>query len=295
MPRARANGIEIEYDTFGDPAAEPLLLIMGLGAQMIFWHEDFCAELAARGHHVLRFDNRDVGLSTKLSSAGVPSIFQMLIDLQQGNPLCAPYTLDEMAGDAVGLLDALSVGRAHVCGASMGGMIAQAVAIRHPERVKSLTSIMSSTGEPGLPPATPEAMALLTTAAPAERAAFLEHAIRLWRTIGSTGFPFDEAEIRTRAGRAFDRCFYPQGQARQLAAILAHGSRREGLETVNLPALVIHGADDPLVPVECGRATARAIRGAELMIIEGMGHDLPRPAWPRIIDAITSLAKRSVS
>jgi len=293
MSRARANGIEIEYDTFGDAAAEPLVLIMGLGAQMILWHEDFCEQLASRGHHVIRFDNRDVGLSTKFPQAGVPRIVELFMAGMEGRPIDPPYTLEDMAADTVGLLDALRIKRAHVCGASMGGMIAQTIALNHRDRVKSLVSIMSTTGEGSLPQAQPDAAAFLVKPVPTRRKAYVDHFVELFRTIGSPGFPFEEEEVRERCGMLFDRSFYPQGEVRQMAAIVAHGSRRAALAKLDVPALVIHGSADPLVPVECGRDTAEAIPGAELLIIEGMGHDLPRPAWPRIIDAITRLTHRA--
>jgi pimeloyl-ACP methyl ester carboxylesterase len=235
----------------------------------------------------VRYDNRDVGLSTKFDSAGIPNVMELMQQSAAGAPLDVPYTLDDMADDAAGLLDALGLESAHVCGASMGGMIAQTLAIRHGKRLRSLVSIMSSTGNPSLPPAKPEAMAVLMTPPPIDRAGSLDAAVRTWRTIGSPGFPFDEARIRERAGRFYDRSFYPQGIARQLAAILAHGSRVEKLSKVSAPTLVIHGAADPLVPIEGGRDTARAIPGAELLVIEGMGHDLPEGAWPQLVGAIS--------
>jgi pimeloyl-ACP methyl ester carboxylesterase len=290
MPRARANGMEIEYESFGDPEDAPLLLVMGLGAQMILWHEEFCDALADRGFHVVRFDNRDVGLSTKLDHAGLPDLMGALAAAGQGQPVEAPYRLRDMADDAAGLLDALDLESAHVVGASMGGMIAQTLAIEHPGRVRTLTSIMSTTGDPSLPQAKPEAMAVLLTPAPTERAAAIEHGVRLWRTIGSPGFPFDENEVRALAARAFDRGPSPAGVARQLVAIVASGSRRDALAAVRAPTLVIHGAADPLIPVEAGRATAAAVPGAELVEIDGMGHDLPRLLWPTFIDAIAKHA-----
>ncbi|MBY0275736.1 alpha/beta fold hydrolase [Candidatus Binatia bacterium] len=295
MPRAHANGIELEYDTFGRPDAEPLLLVMGLGAQMVVWEEEFCELLAARGHFVIRFDNRDIGLSTKLASHGMPNLLQMMLDAQAGLPLAAPYTLDDMADDTAGLLDALGIARAHVCGASMGGMIAQTLAIRHPARVKSLVSIMSTTGAPDLPGPRPEAATVLLTPVPADRDAAIERVVTVFRTIGSPGFPFDEHGLRARAALQYDRSHHPEGQMRQLAAILAHGSRREKLRELRVPALVIHGADDPLVPVEGGHDTAAAIPGAELLIIDGMGHDNPRDAWPRVVDAIAALTARAAA
>jgi len=295
MSSVIANGIRIEYDVFGKADREPLLLIMGLGGQMVFWHEDFCTQLADRGHYVIRFDNRDVGLSSKFESAGVPDLMTLLAAVRNGGTVKAPYTLDDMADDTVGLLDALKISGAHVCGVSMGGMIAQAVAIRHPTHVKSLISIMSTTGDPDLPQGKPEALQFLMRPAPAERAAYIEHAVELWRTIGSPGFPFEEEEIRARAALVYERSFYPEGQVRQLAAILAHGGRRDSLARLSVPALVIHGTDDPLIPVECGKATADAIPGARFLPVKGMGHDNPRPAWPTIIDAISALTRASVA
>ena len=290
MPRAAANGLQIEYQTFGEPDDPPLLLVMGLGAQMILWHEEFCAALAERGHYVVRFDNRDAGMSTKLDHAGFPDVLGALSAAAQGRRVDAPYRLCDMADDAAGLLDALDLESAHVVGASMGGMIAQTLAIEHPGRVRTLTSIMSTTGDPSLPQAKPEAMAVLLTPAPTERAAAIEHGVRLWRTIGSPGFPFDENEVRALAARAFDRGPSPAGVARQLVAIVASGSRRDALAAVRAPTLVIHGAADPLIPVEAGRATAAAVPGAELVEIDGMGHDLPRLLWPTFIDAIAKHA-----
>src|SRR5438128_1543037 len=236
MTTARANGIEIAYETFGTPEGRPLLLIMGLAAQMI---------------------------------------------------------LRDMAADAVGLLDALGIAAAHVVGASMGGMIAQAMAIAHPARVLSLTSIMSSTGDRSLPPARPEAAAVLLLPVVAGRTANVERAVQVFRTIGSPGFPFDEARVRELPARSYDRCFHPAGVARQLVAILASGSRRKGLAAVRVPTLVIHGRDDPLVPVEAGLDTAEAVPGAELLVVDGMGHDLPRAVWPPIVDRISALTARA--
>jgi pimeloyl-ACP methyl ester carboxylesterase len=293
MPRVRANGIDIEYDIFGNRNAQPLLLIMGLGAQMILWDEQFCERLAARGHRVIRFDNRDVGLSSKFDEQGMPNLVAAMAAAMMRQPVSAPYTLNDMAADAAGLLNALEIAAAHVVGASMGGMIAQALAITHPARVRTLTSIMSSTGNPDLPPPKPEAGAVLMTPPPADRAGSIERAVTVFRTIGSPGFPFDEARVRDVAGRSYDRCFNPAGVARQLVAILASGSRKEALKSVRVPALVIHGADDPLVSVAAGIDTAEAIPGAQLEIIDGMGHDLPRAAWPRIIDAISELTARA--
>jgi pimeloyl-ACP methyl ester carboxylesterase len=293
MPTASANGIEIEYEVLGPAEGRPLLLVMGLGAQMILWDEEFCEHLVERGHRVIRFDNRDVGLSTKLDEEGVPNLLQAFQDAMSGRPLDAPYTINDMADDAVGLLDALEIDATHVVGASMGGMIAQTLAIRHPRRVRSLTSIMSTTGNRELPPARPEAMQVLVTPPPQDREGNIERSVHVSRQIGSPGFPFDEARIRERAARLYDRAFYPRGVARQMLAILASGSRVEELRSVTTPTLVIHGNEDPLVPVEGGLDTHQAVPGAELLLIDGMGHDLPREAWPRIVDAISELTEKA--
>lgn len=292
MRRARANGVELEYETFGRADDPALLLVMGLGAQMILWHEEFCDALAARGLHVVRFDNRDVGRSTWLDEAGAPDVLAAMAAATQRQPVRSAYLLRDMAADAAGLLDALDIDAAHVAGASMGGMIAQTLAIEHPARVRTLTSIMSTTSHPDLPPATPEAMAVLLTPAPTEREAAIERSVEVWRTIGSPGFPVDENEVRAQAARAFGRGVNPAGVARQLVAILASGHRREALGDVRAPTLVIHGSDDPLIPDAAGRDTAASVPGAELLLIEGMGHDLPRALWPELVDAIAKHAGR---
>jgi pimeloyl-ACP methyl ester carboxylesterase len=293
MANLPANGIQLEYETFGDRGAPPLLLVMGLGGQMLLWDDGFCEALAERGHFVVRFDNRDVGLSTKLDAAGVPNVLELMQRVAGGQPASAPYTLDDMADDGAALLSALDLPSAHVCGASMGGMIAQTLAYRHPRRVRSLVSIMSSTGNPALPPAKPEAMAVLIAPPPATREAAIEHGVHTWRVIGSPGFPFDEARIRSRTALLFDRSFHPAGVARQLAAILSHGNRAPRLAEVKAPTLVIHGAADPLVPLAGGEDTAAAIPGAELLVIEGMGHDLPPELWPRLVAAIAAHVERA--
>ncbi len=288
--RVKTNGIELVCDTFGDRAARPLLLIQGLGMQMIAWDDEFCAALADRGYWVIRFDNRDIGLSTKFDAAGVPDIPNMIRLQVIGKPVQSPYTLTDMAEDTAGLLDALGIKSAHVVGISMGGMIAQTLATCHPERVRTLTSIMSSSGAPGLPGPKPQVTWILVAPTPTDRAAYIEHEVKLWRSLSGPGFSFDEALTRERAVRFFERGLSPAGTARQLAAILASGSRREALQLLRIPTLVIHGDADPLVPVECGIDTARAIPGAELMIIEGLGHGLPAGVVPKIIDAIAKHA-----
>ncbi|MCA2223177.1 alpha/beta fold hydrolase [Nonomuraea aurantiaca] len=274
---AAANGIEIAYETFGSPGGRPLLLIMGLGAQLIHWDDELCELLAEQGHHVVRFDNRDAGLSTHLHDEGVPTL-----------GTSSSYLLDDMADDAAGLMDALGWTAAHVVGASMGGMIAQTLAIRHPERVLTLTSIMSTPG-PDVAPPTPEASAVLLAAPPTDRDGVLAQSLETWAVIGSPGFDLDRERILRLSGQAYDRCFDPPGTTRQLAAILVSGDRTERLGTLGVPALVIHGEDDRLVPVAGGHATAAAIPGATLLTFPGMGHDLPRPLWPDIVGAITKL------
>ena len=293
MPTAAANGIEIAYEVIGRPQDRPLLLVMGLGTQMIHWDDELCAMLAERGHRVIRFDNRDVGLSTKLVEHGVPNVMTAFATAARGGTVQSAYTLSDMAADTAGLLDALDIGSAHVVGASLGGMIAQTLAIEHPARVRSLTSIMSTPGDRDLPGATPAATAALLTPAPNDREGNIARGVQVFRAIGSPGFPFDEDRVRERAARAYDRCFHPAGTARQLLAIMAAGGRRDALRKLRVPALVIHGADDPLVPLACGVDTAEAIPGAERLIIEGMGHDLPRAVWPRIVDAIAALTARA--
>lgn len=289
--RVPVNGIELCYDTFGDRSSPPLLLIMGLGTQMIAWEEAFCEELAGRGYFVVRFDNRDVGLSSKLSQHGMPDVVSLFSQALMGKPVKAPYTLRDMANDTVGLLDALDIERAHIVGASMGGMIGQEMAIHHPQRMLTLTSIMSSTGDPKLPTATPEAMAVLFAPPAKTREAFIENYKRVWTVLRGPGFPLDAAKDPERAARVWDRGVNPEGRARQLVAILASGDRTAALANVRVPTLVIHGDIDPLARYEGGVATAKAIPGARLVTIKGMGHALPIPLWPQLIDAIAGHAR----
>lgn len=287
---ARVGEIELCYDTFGEPGQPALLMIMGLGTQMVAWDDDFCRGLAARGYHVIRFDNRDVGRSTRLDGVMAPDLATAMAAVMQGRAVEAPYRLEDMARDAIGLLDHLGIDRAHVVGASMGGAIAQLLAIGHPTRLYTMASIMATSGAPGLPPPTPEAMALLFRPPVLDPAGFLESYRRLMAVLRGPGFTQDEARDIERAGRYFARGIHPAGTARQLAAIFASGSRREALTSVTVPTLVIHGDIDPLVPLECGRDTARAVPGAKIVVIEGMGHSLPISLWPRIIDAIAGHA-----
>ena len=286
---ARANGIELCYDAFGDRNAAPLILIMGLGAQMIAWDEEFCTLLASRGYWVVRFDNRDIGLSTKFSECGVPNVLAILTG--QGGTTAVPYTLHDMADDTVGLMDALGIATAHVVGASMGAAIAQEMAIHHSGRLRTMTSIMSSTGEPGLPAAMAQAIEILLAPTPIDRESYFARYVQTWHVLRGPGFPLDEARDADRAAKMFDRGLNPPGVARQLAAIVASGSRKDALSAVRLPALVIHGDADPLVPLAGGIATANAIPGAKLVMIKRMGHALPISMWPQIIEAIVSHAK----
>ncbi len=287
---AEANGIQLCYDTFGDAAAPPLLLIMGLAAQMIAWDDMFCAQLAQRGYRVIRFDNRDIGLSTRLTASGIPDVGAAFAAAMQGQPVSAPYTLSDMAADTVGLMDALGIGTAHVVGASMGGAIGQTLAIEHPARLRTLTSIMSTTGERGLPPPSPEAIAVLLRPTPTEHDAYLTSYAQTWKVLRAGSFPLDEARDLQRAEQNFARGLNPAGAARQLAAILASGGRKRALAAVRVPTLVLHGDIDPLVPLGCGIDTAQSIAGAKMVVIEGMGHALPISMWPQLIDAIAAHA-----
>jgi pimeloyl-ACP methyl ester carboxylesterase len=286
--RVQANGIEIAYESIGDPDDPPLLLVMGLGMQLIHWETEFCERLAARGFRVIRFDNRDAGHSTQID-APVPNVLRGMA----GFKIDAPYLLDDMAADSFGLLDALGIESVHLVGVSMGGMIAQAMAIQRPERVRSLTSIMSTTGERRAGRPKLRAWALLTRRAPRDKEGFVEFFIRVFRIIGSKGFLRDDERTRRIAAATYDRGHHPAGEGRQLAAIIASGDRTERLRQLHVPTTVIHGLDDPLVPFRAGRATARAIPGARLIAIPGMGHDLPPQLWPQIIDAIAQNAARA--
>ena len=285
MSRIAANGLEFEYEEFGKPGDPPLLMIMGLGAQMITWDDGFCEAIAGRGFRVIRYDNRDVGLSTHLDEHGMPDLGG--IASGEAHP---PYTLDDMAADGAHLLDALGIARAHIVGASMGGMIAQLVAINHPEKVLSLTSIMSLTGQGAVPP-TAEALEALTSPPQFEREAHIEQSVRNGRIFA--GASFDEARARERSGRSFDRSFKPLGFARQYAAILAAPSRIEKLGRLRVPTLVVHGKDDTLVPPDNGLMTHRAVPDAELLMLDGMGHNIPENHWENIVSAIAANAAKA--
>jgi len=289
VPRALANRIELDYDTHGEPASgRPLVLLRGLGTQRIQWPSAFLDALVASGHWVVTFDNRDVGESQWFDAAGPPDLAALMDALRSGREPRLAYSFADMADDVVGLLDALGIASAHVAGMSMGGMLTTMVGHRHPERVRSLVAVMASTGNPALPPPTPAALEVLMTPPPTERDAFIAHHVRSGRVLGSPGFPTPDAERAAMGARVYDRAFHPEGTARQYAAIVASGDRRAALATIAAPTLVIHGSDDPLVPIEAGRDLAATIAGAELLEVEGMGHDLPVALCARIADAIAA-------
>jgi pimeloyl-ACP methyl ester carboxylesterase len=285
---AEVGDLRIAYQTIGQPADPPLLLIMGLGMQLIHWDRELCEQLAERGFRVIRFDNRDSGHSSQID-APVPNLMRALSGLR----IEAPYLLSDMADDAFGLLDRLGVERAHVAGASMGGMIAQAMAIRRPQRLLSLASIMSTTGSRRVGRPKLRVWSVLTRRAPPDRRGNVEHFVRVFRMIGSPAYPTDRERIREVAAASYDRGHHPAGTGRQLAAIIASGDRTPELRRLHIPTVVIHGTDDPLVPLSGGRATARAIPDAELVAVPGMGHDLPRELWPLVVDTVVANAERA--
>jgi pimeloyl-ACP methyl ester carboxylesterase len=292
MPKARANGIDIVYETFGSAGMRPLILIMGIGSQMVLWPTEFCEKLAATGHFVVRFDNRDVGLSTKLDDAGTPNIWEVLAAVEAGGQVDAPYRLSDMGADTVGLMDSLHLAKAHICGLSMGGMIAQTIAIEHPHRMISLISMESTTGETDLALAQPEVAVALIQPIPAEREAYIHYLLDLFRLFAGGSDKYDVKTQREMSGLSFDRSFYPAGFARQFAAILASGSRRKALASVHVPTLVIHGANDTLFPKEHGKDTADAIAGAQFLLIKGLGHGTAYPGlWDEIVEAIAAHTK----
>ncbi len=289
----QANGIRLVYDSFGERSASPLLLIMGLGGQLISWDEAFCSQLAAEGYWVIRYDHRDAGQATRFDHAGLPDLLTLYPASLRGEPIEVPYTLDDMAADAAGLLNALEIPSAHVVGVSMGGMIGQLLAIQHPERVRSLTCALTSTSDPDLPQPTPEALAIFLAPPAKDREAYLDQSEASWRVLSGPHFPFDAGRFRKRAGLAYDRGYYPAGTARHLAAVIAAPGRRAALAGLDLSALVIHGDADPLIPPAGGEDIARSIPGAKLMMVAGMGHDLHPDLWTEFIAAIVTLARRA--
>jgi len=292
----KANAVDLAYESFGDGNADTILLLAGLGTQMIRWTVPFCEGLVAKGYRVIRFDNRDAGRSTHFAHHPAPDFEVLAATLMAGKRPDVLYTLYDMARDATGLLDALSIDRAHFVGRSMGGMIAQVAASEHPQRVLSLTSIMSGTGNPNLPSAKPDVMAMLTHPAPnpfEDEAGFLAHSLSFARRISGRGYPFDEGAHRALILEETRRSYDPSGFGRQIAAIAVTGDRRSRLATITVPTLVIHGADDPLIPAACGKDTAASIPGAEFMLIDGMGHDLPPELYQVVVDGIARIAGRA--
>ena len=291
MTAIRANGILLEYESFGREADPAILLIMGLGGHLTRWNLELCDLLVARGYRVIRFDNRDCGLSTHFSDAPVPD----LRALQNGQPVTLPYTLDDLVADSVGLLDALGIKQANVAGASMGGAIAQLAAANYPERVISLTSIMSSSGNPALPAPTPAAATALFAPLPRQRdrESIVADSITRYETLESPAYPTDRGRLRQLFADEYERNFDPRGVARQLAALIANGDRRSLLQTITAPSVVLHGAADQLIPLACGEDVARNIPNAEFRIIDGMGHDFPVALSQVIGDAICAAAHRA--
>ncbi len=292
MPKANVNNIEIEYETIGDPISKPLLLIAGLGSQMHAWSDEMCEIFTNHGFFVIRFDNRDIGLSTKFEDAGLPDFLEINAAYSRGETPKVPYTLEDMASDAVGVLDALNIDKAHICGASMGGMIAQVLAYEHPSRVLSLTVIMSTTGNPDLPQPKPEILAQFFAPVPSEREGFIEEMVKRGRLIHGT-FTYDENQSREYRAKEYDRNYYPEGIARQLAAIAVPGNLKLKLAEIRAPTLVIHGREDPLNHIEAGKDIATAIHGAELLILDGMGHSFPREVIPNIVNALVANSNKN--
>jgi pimeloyl-ACP methyl ester carboxylesterase len=291
VARARSNGIELEYETFGDASNPAILLVMGLGIQMLGWHEAFCQMLVDRGYFVIRYDNRDVGLSSKIEGGPEPDLMRLLA----GDFSSASYTLDDMADDAAGLLDELGIGKAHVVGVSMGGMIGQTLAIRHPDRVLSLTSIMSTTGDQSVGQPRQDVLMALVTPAPADREDFIEFEANMFQLIGSPDYPTPPDMLRELIGKSYDRMHYPAGFMRQLTGVMASGDRTATLANVTAPTVVIHGEADPLIAVSGGEATAKAIPGAKLVKVPGMGHDFPPQLWQQFVDEIVANAERATA
>jgi len=291
VPKAKVNNIEIEYETIGDPISRPILLIAGLGSQLLAWSDEMCEDLANLGFYVIRFDNRDIGLSTKFENAGIPDMMEISAAYARGEKPKIPYTLEDMADDAIGILDALNIEKAHVCGASMGGMIAQIIAYRHPSRVLSLAVIMSTTGNPELPPSKPEILMQFFAPVPSEREAYIEEMVKRDSLINGT-FSYDENRSREYRTTEYDRSFYPDGIVRQLAAMSVPGNIKPFISAIKAPTIVIHGSEDPFNSIEAGKDIATIISGAELLIIDRMGHCFPREIIPRIIEALVVNSKK---
>jgi len=289
MPNVRANGIDLEYDEHGSPDDPGFLLVMGLTAQLTAWDERFCAQLAGHGFRVVRYDNRDVGLSSRITGGPTPDVMKAI----SGDHSSASYTIADMADDAAGLLDALGMSPAHVMGVSMGGMIVQSLVVRHPDKVRSLCSIMSTTGDPSVGQPSAEAIGALLAPPPANREEAGDRGLAATKVIGSPAYAQDDAAVRERSMAAYERAHDPAGFARQMVGIVASPDRTADLGSVAVPTLVIHGEVDPLVDVSGGKATAAAIPGAELLVLPGMGHDLPPQLWTQIIDAAVANASKA--
>ena len=290
MPTANANGIEIEYETFGDPSSPTLLLVIGLGNQLIHWQTEFCQQIADSGYYVIRYDNRDTGLSTKFDGLSTEEIMEKIGALFMGQKVPVPYTIEDMTNDAVGLLDELSINKTHICGMSMGGYIAQTFALNYSSRTLSLTSIYSHCGNRSDFLPTQEVMEVMMKPIPRERSQYIEYMVDMYKLISGTGLPFDEEFHRTLCGNAFDRSFCPEGVGRQYLAIMTQDDRREALGKLAIPSLIVHGDEDPLVPLAGGKATAECIPDAKLMVVKGMGHAAPNvnAYWDGIKDAIVN-------
>jgi len=287
MPTIGVRNLQIAYETFGVPEDPPLVMIMGLVTQMIGWPDSFCRMLAQSGHYIIRFDNRDVGLSTKMESLGVPDLNRLTADLLAGRAVSAPYRLDDMAADTWGLMDALGIDKANICGLSMGGMIAQIMALQKPERIRSLICMQTTTGELDLPPSTPEALEALVSVPPVERESYLDYIVDVYSAFGRQSECLDRQLQRRMSAAAFDRMWYPQGFSRQMAAIIAAPGRREALRSLNVPALVVHGDCDTVYPLAHGRDLAAAIAHSELLVVNGLGHGMAYPTlWGRMGSAM---------
>jgi len=293
MPKAYVNKIYLEYETFGKSDSEPVLLISGLGAQMVRWYDEFCIKLADEGFFVIRFDNRDVGLSKKFDKLGKPDLIGAVIAMSKGEKIVPPYTLDDMAKDAVGILDVLKIDRAHIIGASMGGMIAQLVAINHPDRVLTLTSVMSTTGNPELPPPNKDILIDFLKPLAEDFDAMIDQKLEGRKKLNGTVFPFDEESERNDIIKTYKRSSYSDGILRQIMAILAAPDRRKALNQLDIPSLVIHGTGDLLIPVEGGLDTANSIPNSEILIVNGMGHNIPKLLWRKMINAFKRNAIKS--